>query len=122
MQVVCTHGAGLDVHKKTVVVTVLLTAANGGVTKETRTFSTMTAALLRLAAWLTDLPVDHWALESTGVYGSPISTLRAEGRTVLLVNPQPIKAVPGRKTDVRESEWLADLVRHGLLSPSFIPP
>jgi transposase len=122
MHVVFTHCAGLDVHKKTVVVTVLLTASNGVVTKETRTFSTMTAELLRLEAWLTDLQVDHLALESTGVYWYPIYNLLEEGHTVLLVNPQHIKAVPGRKTDVRDSEWLADLLRHGLLSPSFIPP
>jgi transposase len=122
MHVVYTRCAGLDVHKKTVVVTVLLTASNGSVTKETRTFCTMTADLLRLEAWLTELEVDHLALESTGVYWYPIYNLLEEGRTVLLVNPQHIKAVPGHKTDVRDSEWLADLLRHGLLSPSFIPP
>lgn len=122
MQVVYARCAGLDVHKKTVVVTVLLTSSNGTVTKETRTFSTMTAELLRLEAWLADLQVDHLAMESTGVYWYPIYNLLEEGRTILLVNPQHIKAVPGRKTDVRDSEWLADLLRHGLLSPSFIPP
>jgi transposase len=122
MQVVFARCAGLDVHKKTVVVTVLLTDSTGSVSKETRTFSTMTAELLRLEAWLADLQVDHLALESTGVYWYPIYNLLEEGRTVLLVNPQHIKAVPGRKTDVRDSEWLADLLRHGLLSPSFSPP
>lgn len=66
--------------------------------------------------------VDHLALESTGVYWYPIYHLLEEGHTVLLVNPQHIKAAPGRKTDVRDSEWLAELLRHGLLSPSFIPP
>ena len=122
MQVVFARCAGLDVHKKTVVVTVLLTAANGSVSKETRTYSTMTADLLRLEAWLSEMEVDHLAMESTGVYWYPIYSLLEEGRTVLLVNPQHIKAVPGRKTDVRDSEWLADLLRHGLLSASFIPP
>ena len=122
MQVVYARCAGLDVHKKTVVVTVLSTASNGSVTKATKTFSTMTAELLRLEAWLTELEVDQLALESTGVYWYPIYNLLEEGRTVLLVNPQHIKAVPGRKTDVRDSEWLADLLRHGLLAPSFIPP
>jgi transposase len=122
MQVVFARCAGLDVHKQTVVVTVLLTASNGAVSKQTRTFSTMTAELLRLEAWLTELEVDHLAMESTGVYWYPIYNLLEEGRTMLLVNPQHIKAVPGRKTDVRDSEWLADLLRHGLLSPSFIPP
>ena len=100
----------------------LLTASNGAVTKQTRTLSTMTAELVRLEAWLADQQVDHLALESTGVYWYPIYTLLEEGRTVRLVNPQHIKAGPGRKTDVRDSEGLADLLRHGLLSPSFIPP
>ncbi len=122
MQVVFARCAGLDVHKKTVVVTVLRTESTGSVAKETRTFSTMTAELLHLEAWLADLQVDHLALESTGVYWYPIYTLLEAGRTILLVNPQHIKAVPGRKTDVRDSEWLADLLRHGLLAPSFIPP
>jgi transposase len=122
MQVVFARCAGLDVHKKTVVATVLLTAANGSASKETRTFSTMTADLLRLEAWLSDVEVDHLAMESTGVYWYPIYALLEEGRTILLVNPQHIKAVPGHKTDVRDSEWLADLLRHGLLSASFIPP
>jgi transposase len=122
MQVVFARCAGLDVHKKTVVVTVLLTASNGAVSKETRTFSTMTADLLRLEAWLSELAVAHLAMESTGVYWYPIYNLLEEGRTILLVNPQHIKAVPGRKTDVRDSEWLADLLRHGLLAASFIPP
>ena len=122
MQVVLARCAGLDVHKKTVLVTVLLTASTGSVSKETRTCSTMTADLVRLEAWLSEVEVDHLAMESTGVYWYPIYHLLEEGRTVLLVNPQHIKAVPGRKTDVRDSEWLADLLRHGLLSASFIPP
>jgi transposase len=122
MHVVYARCAGLDFHKKTVMVTVLLTEANGAVTKETRTFSTMTAELLRREAWLADQQVEHLALESTGVYWYPIYNLLEAGRTILLVNPHPIKAVPGRKTDVRDSEWLADRLRHGLLSPSFIPP
>jgi transposase len=122
MHVVYARCAGLDVHTKTVVVTGLSTASNGSVTKATKTFSTMTAELLRLEAWLTELEVDQLALESTGVYWYPIYNLLEEGRTVLLVTPQHIKAVPGRKTDVRDSEWLADLLRHGLLAPSFIPP
>ncbi len=74
------------------VVTVLLTASNGAVTKQTRTLSTMTAELVRLEAWLADQQVDHLALESTGVYWYPIYTLLEEGRTVRLVNPQHIKA------------------------------
>jgi transposase len=79
MQVVLARCAGLDVHKKTVVVTVLLTASNGAVTKQARTFSTMTAELLRLEAWLAELQVDHLALESTGVYTPPTMLQSVEG-------------------------------------------
>ena len=122
MQVLYERCAGLDVHQKSVVVTIMLTAASGHSTKLTRTFGTMTADLLSLDSWLEEQQVEQLAMESTGVYWYPIYNLLEEGRTVLLVNPQHIKAAPGRKTDVRDSEWLADLLRHGLLSPSFIPP
>ncbi len=91
--------------------------------REVRTFGTMTADLLALSDWLGDLAVTQIALESTGVYWRPVfNLLEDETRTVVLVNPQHIKVVPGRKTDVKDSEWLADLLRHGLLQPSFIPP
>lgn len=114
--------AGLDVHKKTVVACILLTAPSGQVSRHVRTFATSTAALGELAEWLRSLQVAHVAMESTGVYWRPVFTL-LEGRfEVILVNAQHLKAVPGRKTDVKDSEWLADLLRHGLLSPSFIPP
>lgn len=122
MQVIYARCAGLDVHKKTVVVTVILTAADGQMQKSTRTFSTMTAGLLKLDEWLESLQVDHLAMESTGVYWYPIFNLLEQGRDIILVNPQHMKAVPGRKTDVKDSEWLADLMRHGLLKASFIPP
>jgi transposase len=88
-----------------------------------RTFKTMTADLLALNDWLGSLGVTHVALESTGVFWRPVfNILEDEERTLLLVNPQHMRAVPGRKTDVRDSEWLADLLRHGLLRASFIPP
>jgi transposase len=122
MQVVHERCVGLDVHKKTVVACVLLTQSDGTVHREVRTFSTMTADLLRLSDWLETLEVQVVALESTGVYWQPVFNLLEDGRTIILVNPQHIKAVPGRKTDVKDSEWLADLLRHGLLTPSFIPP
>jgi len=112
----------LDVHKKSVVACVLLSQADGSVQRQTRTFGTMTADLLALADWLTVLGVTAVALESTGVYWKPVFNLLEEGRTIILVNPQHIKALPGRKTDVKDSEWLADLLRHGLVQPSFIPP
>lgn len=122
MQVLYERCAGLDVHKKTVIVTTLLTQPDGIVQKQTRTFSPMTADLLALEEWLSALGITVVALESTGVYWHPVYNLLEEGRTVILVNPQHMKAVPGRKTDVKDSEWLADLLRHGLLKASFIPP
>jgi transposase len=122
MQVIYDRCAGIDVHKKTVVVCVLLTQADGTVRKQIRTFATMTADLLALEEWLRSLHVEHLALESTGVYWHPIWNILEEGRHILLANPQHLKAVPGRKTDVKDAEWLADLHRHGLLKASFIPP
>jgi transposase len=122
MQVIHPRCAGLDVHKKTVVTTIMLTQPDGTVKKQTRTFSTMTSGLLALDAWLCELEITVIALESTGVYWHPVFNLLEDGRTVVLVNPQHMKAVPGRKTDIKDSEWLADLLRHGLLKASFIPP
>mgnify|MGYP001491153978 CR=1 FL=1 len=114
--------AGLDVHKKTVVACLLVTAANGKVTKAIRTFATTTASLQELANWLTSQGVTHVTMESTGIYWRPVFNL-LEGRfQVILVNAQHMKAVPGHKTDIKDSEWIADLLRHGLLSASFIPP
>jgi transposase len=105
-----------------VVACVLITQPDGTVQREVRTFSTMTADLLLLSDWLETVRVQVVALESTGVFWKPVFNLLEDGRTIVLVNPQHIKAVPGRKTDVKDSEWLADLLRHGLLTPSFIPP
>jgi len=122
MQVLYERCAGLDVHQKSVVVTVMLTAPTGQVSKVTRTFSTMTADLLALDSWLAQQQVGQLAMESTGVYWYPVYNLLEEGRSVILVNPQHMRAVPGRKTDVKDSEWLAELLRHGLLKASFIPP
>lgn len=114
--------AGLDVHKKTVVACVLLTAANGKVSKQVRTFPTTTPQLQSLRGWLGELGVTHVAMESTGVYWRPIFNVLESCMQVILVNAQHMKAVPGHKTDIRDSEWLADLLRHGLLKASFIPP
>src|SRR6202011_2490967 len=85
-------------------------------------FSTTPAGLLALSDWLSSHEVSHVAMESTGVYWRPVFNILEALCTVILVNAQHIKAVPGRKTDVRDSEWLADLLRHGLLKASFIPP
>jgi transposase len=123
MQVGYPRCAGLDVHKRSVVACVLLTQADGTVQRHTATFGTMTADLLALADWLAQLGVTTVALESTGVYWQPVyNLLEDEARAILLVNPQHFRAVPGRKTDVKDAEWLAELLRHGLLQPSFIPP
>jgi transposase len=114
--------AGLDVHKKTVVACVLVSQASGKARKEVRTFSTMTPDIVRMRDWLKALSVTHAAMESTGVFWKPIYNLLEGHLELLLVNAQHIKAVPGRKTDVKDAEWIADLLRHGLLRPSLIPP
>jgi len=122
LQVLYARCAGLDVHKKTVVACLVLTAASGRFTKEVRTFATTTAGLLVLRDWLSSRGVTHVAMESTGVYWRPVFNLLEGSVEVILVNAQHMKAVPGHKTDIRDSEWLADLLRHGLLQASFIPP
>jgi transposase len=122
MQVVHARCCGLDVHQKTVVACVLLTEADGAVRKQVRTFGTMTADLLALNDWLNALAVEQVALESTGVYWRPVFNLLEADHDLLLVNAAHMKAVPGHKTDVKDAEWIADLLRHGLLRASFIPP
>jgi len=123
VEIVHPRCCGLDVHKKTVVACALISQQDGLIERHVRTFKTMTGDLLALADWLSSLGVTHVALESTGVYWRPVfNVLEDESRTLLLVNPQHMRAVPGKKTDVRDSEWLADLLRHGLLQASFIPP
>lgn len=122
MQVIHPRCCGLDVHKKTIVACVLLTAADGTVEKHRRSFSTMTSGLLTLVDWLDAWQISHVAMESTGVYWRAAFNLLEADHTVLLVNAQHMKAVPGHKTDVKDAEWLADLLRHGLLKASFIPP
>jgi len=108
---------GLDVHAKTVV-TCLIKHGK----KQTRTFGTMTSDLLALSDWLSSEGCTHVAIESTGVYWKPVFNILEGQVEVMLVNARHVKAVPGRKTDVKDCEWLADLLRHGLLRPSFIPP
>ncbi|HSH80659.1 MAG TPA: IS110 family transposase [Herpetosiphonaceae bacterium] len=114
--------AGLDVHKKTVVVCCRIVDPAGTVTKETRTFSTVTADLLSLSDWLTTLGITHVAMESTGEFWKPLYNLLEGSFTILVVNAQHMHNVPGRKTDVKDAEWIADLLAHGLLRSSFIPP
>ncbi len=124
MEVIYSHCAGLDVHKRTVVACRLSVSDNGRKTKAIQTFGTTTAELLELSDWLTAGGCTHVALEGTGEFWKPIwNTRSVEGSFELwLVNAQHIKRVPGRKTDVQDSEWLADLLQHGLVKASFIPP
>ena len=113
---------GLDVHKATVVATVRTPAADGGRESRTETFGTMTADLIALRDWLHAYGVTHVALESTGVYWKPIYYVLEDGFELLLINMLELKHVPGRKTDVKDSEWLAQLLECGLLRGSFVPP
>ena len=122
MEVVYSHCAGLDVHKKTVVACVMTPDAQGKLQKDIRTFGTMTADLLTLLDWLQAHAITHVAMESTGEYWKPIYNILEGNLEVWLINAQHIKAVPGRKTDVKDAEWIADLLRHGLVRASFIPP
>lgn len=114
--------AGLDVHKKTVVATRMRIAEEERLEWETETFGTTTPDLLKLHDWLAEWDCSHVAMESTGDYWKPVYNLLEDDFEVLLVNAQHVKHVPGRKTDVLDSEWLAELLLHGLLEPSFIPP
>jgi transposase len=118
MKVVHEICCGIDVHAKMLVA--CLIAANGE--KKIRTFSTMTAELLQLRDWLVAAKCTHVAIESTGVYWKPVFNILEDALTVILINPEHARALRGRKTDVKDAEWLADLLRHGLLKASFIPP
>ena len=122
MEVVYPRCCGLDVHKQSVVACLLVRDERGRRQKELRTFGTMTEDLLRMADWLQEAGCTAVAMESSGVYWKPIFNLLEDAFALLVVNAQHIKAVPGRKTDVRDAEWIADLLQHGLLRPSFIPP
>ena len=121
MEVVNERCCGLDIHKKTIAACAIVLGPGGKPSKRVRTFGTMTDEVLALADWLAGEGVTHVAMESTGVFWKPIYNLLEASLTLLLVNPQHIKAVPGRKTDVKDCEWLADLLRHGLLQGSFVP-
>jgi transposase len=112
---------GLDIHKRTVVACLIVPGPDGTPAKEIRTFGTMTDELLALADWLAGAGCTHVAMESTGVYWQPIYNLLEGSFELLLANARHIKAVPGRKTDVKDCEWIGDLLRHGLLRASFVP-
>jgi transposase len=118
MDIIIDKGCGLDVHKETVVACVM----GSGIKKEIKTFDTMTGSLLRMKGWLTDLGITHVAMESTGPYWKPVFNILEDSFEVILANARHIKNVPGRKTDVKDSEWICKLLRSGLLTASFVPP
>ncbi len=122
MEVLHPHCAGLDVHQKTVVACVR-NAQSGRVETETRTFPTSTRGLLLLASWLHEHDVTHAVMESTGVYWKPVWHVLDDGDLILtLANARDVRNLPGRKTDVNDAQWLADLLAHGLVRPSFVAP
>ena len=122
MELLIPRCAGMDVHQATVVVTVRVPADDGGRLSITATFGTMTPDLLALRDWLHAHGVTHVAMESTGVYWKPVYYVLEGTFTLLLINMHELKRVPGRKTDVKDSEWLAQLLECGLLKASFVPP
>lgn len=121
MQVIYTRCAALEVHKKTVVACRTRLQPDGALEQETRTFGTMTEDLLALLDWLLAWGCTHVAMESTGNYWKPVYNILEGNLEILLVNAQHCQNVPGRKTDVKDAEWLVDLLRHGLLRASFVP-
>lgn len=121
MEILYPRCAGLDVHKKTIKVCMLVRQADGEPHKVFRTYGTTTQELLDLADWLKEQGCTHIAMEATGVYWKPVYNLLEGSFELLVVNAQHIKAVPGRKTDTKDAEWIADLLQHGLLKASFIP-
>jgi len=122
MRIVYARCCGLDVHKKSISACLLTPDDQGGTQQQVRRFVTMTRDLLELSDWLASNQVTHVAMESTGVYWKPVWNIFEGIFTILLVNAQHVKAVPGRKTDVKDCQWIADLLQHGLLRGSFVPP
>ena len=121
MEVIYPHCAGLDVHKQTVVACARI-ANNSAPTQEVRAFATTTSGLLALADWLSAQGVEHVAMEATGVYWKPVWHVLESQFQLVLANAAHVKNVPGRKTDVNDAMWLADLLAHGLIRASFVPP
>ena len=122
MEVIIERGCGIDIHKKTIVACLLIGKAGEKPKKTVKTFSTMTRDLLVCKDWLESEGCTHVAVESTGVYWKPIFNIMEDSMEVILANARHIKNVPGRKTDVKDCEWIAELLRHGLIKGSFIPP
>ena len=122
MQAIYDRCAGLDVHKKTVTACRIYPDSSEHTTKDTRTFTTMTPDLINLSDWLAQVGIHHVSIESTGEYWKPVFNILEGSFDVILVNAQHAKTVPGRKTDVSDAQWLAELLQCGLLRASFIPP
>ncbi len=122
MEPLLTHCAALDVHKANVQVCCIRPDATGKPQIQERKFPTFTQDLLALRDWLKEAQVTHVAMESTGDYWKPIYNILEGHFALLLVNPHHVKNVPGRKTDVNDARWLAQLLQHGLVKPSFVPP
>jgi len=122
MRMIYERCCGLDVHKSSIAACALI-SGKGKTQEETRRFGTMTSELRELAGWLQQKGIRHVAMESTGVYWKPVwNILEPAGFELLLANAQEVKVVPGRKTDQKDSQWIADLHKHGLLRKSFVPP
>lgn len=122
MEVMFPRCAGLDVHEAFVVMCCRMLGPDGHLDKVVRRWSTMTVDLLALGDWLAERGVTHIAMESTSVFWKPVWNLLEDRFTILLVNPRDVKQVPGRKTDVSDAEWIAQLLQHGLLRGSLVPP
>jgi transposase len=120
MEILYPRCAGLDIHRDSIVACVRL--AESGIKRHVETFGTTTTELERLSAWLSSHEVTHVAMEATGVYWKPVWAVLIEDFELLLANARHVKNVPGRKTDVNDAVWLADLLAHGLIRPSFVPP
>jgi transposase len=122
MEAILERCAGLDVYQETVVACVLYGELDRKPKQEIRTFSTTTQGLLALLDWISDWGCTHVAMESTGVYWKSVWNILEEQFTLILANARRIKNVPGRKTDVADAAWIAQLLRSGLITPSFVPP
>ena len=122
MDAIIERCCGIDVHKKTIVACLLIGKPQEKPKVTIKTFSTMTRDILACKDWLESEGCTHVALESTGVYWKPVYNIMEASMDIILANARDIKNLPGRKTDVRDCEWIADLLRHGLIKGSFIPP
>src|SRR5213594_641798 len=122
MEAIVERVCGLDVHQATVVACLLVGQAHEKPRKEIRTFAAFTEDLMKLREWLQSEGCTHVAMESTGVYWRPVYAILEDAFEIIVGNAHHIRNVPGRKTDVKDSEWIADLVRHGLIAKSFVPP